>query len=37
MRVSKDVVFDELVNRYNYVKDSLGTNVKENVVAKIEN
>ena len=34
MRVSKDVVFDELTSWYADVKDELGADVKDHVVAE---
>jgi hypothetical protein len=34
MRVSKDVVFDEMSSWYADVKDSIGANAREHVVAK---
>jgi hypothetical protein len=34
MRVSKDVVFDEMISWYAYVKDSIGADAHKHVVAK---
>jgi hypothetical protein len=34
MRVSRDVVFDEMSSRYADVKDTIGANADEHVVAK---